>query len=63
MIQKLSEGGAPKIMVEEFSEGEGFKKSPELVAQYLEEIPNIEPEGPYVVIKPLESVASGENQR
>jgi len=33
MIQKLSEGGAPKIMVEEFTEGEGFKKTPELVVQ------------------------------
>lgn len=60
MIQKLAEGGAPKIMVEEFTEGEGFKKTPELVAQYLEEVPNIEPEGPYVVIKPLESLALGE---
>ena len=63
MIQKLTEGGAPKIMVQEFSEGEGFKKTPELVAQYLEEVPNIEPEGPYVVIKPLESMASEEKPK
>ena len=63
MIQKLSEGGAPKIMVEEFTEGEGFKKTPELVAQYLEEVPNIEPEGPYVVIKPLGSLAQGEEPK
>jgi hypothetical protein len=63
MIQKLTEGGAPKIMVEEFTEGEGFKKTPELVAQYLEEVPNIEPEGPYVVIKPLKSLALGEEPK
>lgn len=60
MIQKLTEGGAPKIMIEEFSEGEGFKKTPELVAQDIEEVPNIDPEGPYVLIKPLEDLASGE---
>ena len=63
MIQKLVEGGAPKIMIEEFSEGEGFVKTPELVAQYLEEIPKIEPEGPYVVIKPLEALAPGEKPK
>ncbi len=63
VIQQLIEGGAPKIMVEEFSEGEGFKKSPELVARFLEEIPHIEPEGPYVVIKPLENLVSGDKPK
>lgn len=63
VIQKLTEDDAPKIMIEEFSEGEGFKKTPELVAQYLEEVPHIEPEAPYVVIKPLESLASEEEPK
>ena len=63
MIQKLIEDGAPKIMIEEFSEGEGFVKTPELVAQYLEEVPAVEPEGPYVVIKPLEALAPAEKPK
>ena len=63
MIQKLTDGGAPKIMVEEFTEGEGFLKTPDLVAQFLEELPNLEPEGPYVVLKPLEALASGEKPK
>jgi len=63
MIQKLTEGGAPKIMVEEFTEGEGFLKTPELVAQWLEELPHLQPEGPYVLIKPLEALALGEKPK
>jgi uncharacterized protein (DUF169 family) len=63
MIQKLTEGGAPKIMIEEFSEGEGFLKTPELVAQWLEELPDLKPEGPYVVIKPLEALTSAEKPK
>lgn len=63
MTQKLAESGAPKIMVEEFSEGEGFLKTPELVAQWLEELPKIEPEGPCVVIKPLEALTAGEKPK
>lgn len=63
MIQKLTEDGAPKIMVEEFSEGEGFLKTPGLASQWLEELPRIEPEGPYVVIKPIGALASGEKPK
>lgn len=63
MIQTLIEVGVPKIMVDEFTEGEGFLKTPELVAQFLEELPNVEPEGPYVVIKPLDALASGERPK
>jgi hypothetical protein len=36
VIQELNESGAPKIMVKEFAEGEGFLKTPELVARWLE---------------------------
>ncbi len=63
MIQKLAEGGAPRIMVEEFSEGEGFLKTPELAARWIEELPGIQPEGPYVVIKPLDALKSGEKPK
>ena len=31
VIQKLTEANAPKILITEFAEGEGFKKTPELV--------------------------------
>jgi uncharacterized protein (DUF169 family) len=63
MIKQLTEGAAPKNMVEEFSEGEGFLKSPERVALFIEELPRLEPEAPYVVIKPLEALASGETPK
>jgi uncharacterized protein (DUF169 family) len=59
VISKMIEEGAPKIMITEFAEGEGFKKSPELVDQWLEEIPAIEPQGSYVVIRPLEDLEGG----
>lgn len=53
VCQQLKDGGAPKIMLEEFSEGEGFLKSPELVAAWANSLPEVKPEGPYTVIKPL----------
>jgi uncharacterized protein (DUF169 family) len=60
VINQLAESGAPEIVVEEFSEGEGFLKTPELVAQFLDELPRIKPEAPYVIIKPLDALAAGE---
>jgi hypothetical protein len=63
VAKQLAEGGASKIMVQEFAEGEGFLKTPELVAQYLEEVPRLEPEAPYVLIKPLEALAPGETPK
>jgi len=50
---QLEKGGAPKIFVTEFSEGEGFCKTPVLVQDWIDSMPEFEPEGPYVVIKPL----------
>jgi hypothetical protein len=60
IIQSLIKGGAPKIMVTEFSEGEGFFKSPKLVAQWLEELPVLPPAAPFVVMKPLALVSDEE---
>jgi hypothetical protein len=33
------------------------------VAQFVEELPNLEPEGPYVFIKPLEALGSDEKAK
>jgi hypothetical protein len=60
VIGRLKEAGAPKILVEEFSEGEGFRKTPELVRDWLAGLPEARPEGPYVVIKPLRDIQKGE---
>lgn len=60
VIRKMEKEGAPKIMITEFAEGEGFKKSPELVNQWLENAPAVESEGPYVVIRPLAELEAGE---
>ncbi len=55
--------GAPKILIDEFSEGEGFLKTPELVAEFSDSLPKIKPEGPYIVIKPLEKLLPGEQPK
>lgn len=62
-LQQMTDHGAPKTMLEEFSEGEGFMKSPERASAWLEELPLLEPEGPYVVIKPLAALAAGETPK
>ncbi len=62
-IAQMKEHGAPKIFIEEFSEGEGFLKTPELAAQFSESLPQIKSEGPYIVIKPLEKLASSEKPK
>jgi uncharacterized protein (DUF169 family) len=63
VIGQLKEAGAPKILIEEFSEGEGFRKTPELVQDWLDGLPAAKPEGPYVIIKPLRDVQKGENPK
>jgi uncharacterized protein (DUF169 family) len=63
VIDHLKKGGAPKIMIEEFSEGEGFLKTPELVEEFTGNAPDIRPEGPWVVIKPLENLGEGEKPK
>ncbi len=63
VYQQLKDGGAPKIMLEEFSEGEGFLKSPELVAAWADSLPQAKPTGPWAVIKPLNDLKAGETPR
>ncbi|MDR3135387.1 MAG: DUF169 domain-containing protein [Deltaproteobacteria bacterium] len=62
-LEKMKEYGAPKIMLKEFSEGEGFLKTTEMVREYTENSPEAKPEGPYVVIKPLNKLSGGEKPK
>jgi len=60
---QLEEGGAPKILVTEFSEGEGFRKTPALVQDWIDSLPEVEPEGPYVILKPLGDIPGNEKPK
>ena len=63
VIAGLKEAGAPKILVEEFSEGEGFCKTPELVQEWIDSLPEARPEGPFVIIKPLRDLQKSETPK
>ncbi len=49
-----------KEMVEYFLKGEGYKKSPNMVGKYLENLPTMDVPSKYVVFKPLRDLAEGE---
>jgi hypothetical protein len=49
-----------KRMAEYFMHGEGFKKSPELVGKFLENLPTMEVPSKYVIFKPLRDLAEDE---
>jgi hypothetical protein len=49
-------GGAPERFVSEFLHGERYKKSPELVEDFVAALPITEIPGQYVVMKPLSEV-------
>ena len=63
VIEQLKQAGAPKIMITEFSEGEGFRKTPELVAAFTDNLPQMTPEAPHVVIKPINRLKPGETPK
>ena len=63
VIEQMKEGGAPKIFIQEFSEGEGFLKTLELAEEFANSMPKIQPEGPYIVIKPLDALLPGEQSK
>ncbi len=63
VLAQLKEGGAPRILLEEFAEGEGFLKHPEMVEGWLAGLPKARPAGPYVVIKPLGDIKPGETPK
>ncbi len=52
--EQMRANGADREMLEEYLHGEGFKKSPELTWEFMKGSPVIEPEGPVVLVKPLE---------
>lgn len=60
---KLEAGGAPKILITEFSEGEGFRQTPALVQDWVDNLPEFEPEGTYVILKPLGDVLENEKPK
>jgi len=60
VVEQMKKQGVPKNFIHEFSEGEGFLKTPELVAEFTGSMPQIKPEGPYIVMKPLEKLLSDE---
>jgi len=49
-------GGAPERFVREYLHGERYKKSPELVEDFVAALPITEVPGKYVVMKPLSQV-------
>ncbi len=49
-----------KEMAEYFLKGEGYKKSPNMVGKYLENLPTMDVPSKYVVFKPLRDLAEGE---
>jgi uncharacterized protein (DUF169 family) len=63
VLEQLKASDAPKIMIEEFSEGEGFLNTPELVEEYGKNMPRVEPEGTCVVIKPLRDLSPTEQPK
>ena len=63
VIEQTKAHGTPKIFIDEFSEGEGFLKTPELAAEFTASLPKVEPEGTYIVIKPLEQLLPGEKPK
>jgi hypothetical protein len=63
VLRQLEQGGAPRILVREFAEGEGFLKTPELTARWLADVPPARPEGPWVVIRPLAGLEPGERPK
>jgi hypothetical protein len=52
--EKLKAAGAAEDVIEEFENGERFKKTPELAMESFRAKPRIEPYSGYLVAKPLE---------
>lgn len=59
LVEKVCSLGR-KELVENFLKGERFKKSPELVGDFLEELPAMEIPANYVVFKPLKDLMDRE---
>ncbi len=53
---KAMEGGAGKEFVENFLKGEAYKENPELVKQFVQELPMTDVGSRYVLFKPLSEI-------
>jgi uncharacterized protein (DUF169 family) len=62
-IEQMKERGLSKVFLDDFSKGEGYLKTPELAAEFDASLPKIEPEGAYIVIKPLEKLLPNEKPK
>lgn len=63
--RKVAREIAPHVsshFLEDFLKGEGYKKTPELVADFLSEMPFFQVPTRYVVLKPLSKVDLGEEE-
>lgn len=63
VLRQMKEAGAPKILLEEFAEGERFYAAPELVEEWARGLPKVKPEGGCIVIKPLARLLPGEKPK
>lgn len=63
VIAQLKEQKTASLPIEEFAEGEGFCKNPELAGDWLDNLPQIKPEGPYIIMKPLHDVTAHETPK
>jgi Uncharacterized protein conserved in archaea len=61
--EQLRTHGASNMFLEEFREGEGFLKTPELTKEFTDSIPVISEKGIYIVIKPLDQMTQGETPK
>ncbi|MDR2891960.1 MAG: DUF169 domain-containing protein [Deltaproteobacteria bacterium] len=57
--EEMRRAGASADKLEEYLEGEGFKKSPELVLEYCKRSPRLEPRDSHVLIRPLTDLDGG----
>jgi uncharacterized protein (DUF169 family) len=63
VIEQMKAQGTPKHFIHEFSEGEGYLKTPELAAEFDNSLPNIKAEAPYIVFKPVEKLSVDEKPK
>lgn len=63
VIAQLKEQKGESIPIEEFAEGEGFCKTPELAKDWLDNLPETKPEGAYIILKPLNELKENETPK
>lgn len=59
MAKQMADSGAGQEKVDDFLNGEGFKKNPEPAIDYLKGLPHIPVKAPFVVLEPLSKMPPG----